>query len=527
MTTIPDVMLRVSCNLRPWLWLIGMMGLACGTVSEPHPVRPVRLEIVLDRDTLDAIADTLPLHARVFDRLDHGQEADSVIWSSEFNGVARIAMDSFAIATGNGRTRLYAQRGALADTATLVIRQVAVALQSVWPAESLFVGDTITAVFGAVDRHRFAMPPPAPPVISSSSPQLVNEGAGRFRAAAPGLAQIQATSETLSGTALLLIEGPFISVGSGGSHTCALLARGAVYCWGFQLGGRPQLMASLPSLTFLTADDLHSCGLTAEGVAYCWGSGAYLQAGGLVQTSERFRSISVGYEHICGNTFDSRAVCWGWNQDGQIGSGPTGPGAFVTTPTSVPGIVVVLVSAGALRSCALTSQGIAYCWGLEFGDVPVQVGGATRFSTMDLGGGFVCGLTTVGAIACLTGQTPSHAPLPLRTMDQGNAFTCALADGGEAFCWGENTYGELGDGTFLDRADPVAAAPSYRFSVLSAGGSFALAGKHTCGVSGGIVYCWGANSFGQLGVQAGGSRCFQQYQCFSVPVRIGRPRAHP
>jgi alpha-tubulin suppressor-like RCC1 family protein len=89
----------------------------------------------------------------------------------------------------------------------------------------------------------------------------------------------------------------------------------------------------------------------------------------------------------------------------------------------------------------------------------------------------------------------------------GEYHTCAIAVGGAAYCWGRNDYGELGDGTTTTQTAPVAVAGGLAFRSLSVGEFF------TCGVanagiaappgsppiSAGTVYCWGDNSFGQLG----------------------------
>ena len=78
-------------------------------------------------------------------------------------------------------------------------------------------------------------------------------------------------------------------------------------------------------------------------------------------------------------------------------------------------------------------------------------------------------------------------------IDAGASHTCALTSRGQAYCWGSNESGQLGDGTFTDRHQPVRPAVGLFFSAISVGGSF------TCGLSGGTAYCWGNNVFGQLG----------------------------
>ncbi len=78
-------------------------------------------------------------------------------------------------------------------------------------------------------------------------------------------------------------------------------------------------------------------------------------------------------------------------------------------------------------------------------------------------------------------------------IDAGGSHSCALTSRGQAYCWGSNESGQLGDGTFTDRHQPVRPAVGLFFSAVSVGGSF------TCGLSGGTAYCWGNNVFGQLG----------------------------
>jgi alpha-tubulin suppressor-like RCC1 family protein len=80
------------------------------------------------------------------------------------------------------------------------------------------------------------------------------------------------------------------------------------------------------------------------------------------------------------------------------------------------------------------------------------------------------------------------------SLSVGSAHTCALDIGGVAYCWGRNIYGQLGDGTTQDRAEPVRVVGDYRFVSLRASGA------HTCGVlTGGGRLCWGFNMDGQLG----------------------------
>jgi alpha-tubulin suppressor-like RCC1 family protein len=143
----------------------------------------------------------------------------------------------------------------------------------------------------------------------------------------------------------------------------------------------------------------------------------------------------------------------------------------------------------------------------------VTVATTGLFASVNTGGNSTCGVTTSGAAWCWgnnsLGQlgngatTNSSIPsavaggLSFGSVSVGSLqfFSCGLATSGAAYCWGYNDYGQLGSGNFANSTTPVAVTGNLTFTSLSAG-----EGGQACGlVSGGAAYCWGYNGSGQLG----------------------------
>lgn len=87
------------------------------------------------------------------------------------------------------------------------------------------------------------------------------------------------------------------------------------------------------------------------------------------------------------------------------------------------------------------------------------------------------------------------AGFDLTSLDAGDSYACGLRKNGQAYCWGRNLFGELGDGNAPNDSDvPVEVSGAIAFASVSAGG------LHACALTaGGQAYCWGTNDRGQLG----------------------------
>lgn len=344
----------------------------------------------------------------------------------------------------------------------------------------------------------------------------------------------------------------FSSLSVGGAHSCALTFLAQAYCWGYnaygQLGiGTLGTNIGIPTLvngTFssIVAGAYHTCALTANGTASCWGLGNFGQLGAgnvtqiatpiAVSTTLKFSSLDGGERQTCGLTPSSTLYCWGRNTNGELGTGTT---ANADIPALVGGgLTFASFSTGGQHTCAMTTTGLSYCWGRnttgQIGNnkpsralVPTVVGGNLSFSSIYANDYHTCALTPSGQAYCwganTYGQlgnnstTDSDVPVAVSTnlrfsslTSNGFGHTCGLAkDTGLAYCWGYNVVGQLGSGNTIGSLVPVAvAAPTggnaLAFSSLASGNGF------VCGISSATVatvYCWGSNSYGQLGGAAG------------------------
>jgi alpha-tubulin suppressor-like RCC1 family protein len=283
---------------------------------------------------------------------------------------------------------------------------------------------------------------------------------------------------------------------TGWGVACALLDGGAYTCWGNNSGalGRPgdanpyEPAPGPPSTTTgfesLAVGTNFTCGVLADHSASCWGdgnvghlgnqSGLDLSAPDPVSAHGTLDAIAAGRGHACAHRDDDSITCWGEDQYGQLGDGRTS----VLTPTVVIPSGATNVAAGGSSACAIVS-GQLECWGR---DLYEQAG----FYVGDKVGYIVPSPTPVASVA---GQTIDLLAL-------GDDFTCVhVVTSNQVLCWGDDTWGQIGDGN----AACCELAPK-PVSGLS-GAITALVAGHlaACVVGGGLVQCWGDNSYGELG----------------------------
>lgn len=273
-----------------------------------------------------------------------------------------------------------------------------------------------------------------------------DNGVGRL-ALDPARSPLRTPTSTLSA-----LPSPLDALVLGEAHGCGVSASREVFCWGYNGDGQlgrgtlaesafpvPERVVGGVQATKVVAGYAFSCALRTTGAVLCWGDDHWGQIGdGLALESPqnalspqavvlpgRAVDIFAGQGHACAVLEDGAAWCWGWNQNAQLGLGHT---RAQTTPIALPfpgGVRVQTFALGNLHSCALTTAGDVYCWGLH------------REGQLGVG---------------QDGLFDARSPLRVESLrdvvelSAGWTHTCARRRDGTVWCWGANDVGQLGNG---------------------------------------------------------------------------------
>jgi len=287
----------------------------------------------------------------------------------------------------------------------------------------------------------------------------------------------------------------------------------------------------------LSAGDGQTCALLAGGTVECWGDNEQGELGigtttntptpAAVTNLTGVTAIAAGAAHTCALLSGGTVQCWGYNQEGELGNG-TSISPFVT-PAAVSNLTgVTAIAAGAQHTCALLSIGTVDCWGVAYDGrlgtlddrrppllyglswTPVSVSNLTGVTALSAGYSHTCALLMDRTVQCwgnndygqLGNGTTNHSTTPVSVSNlsgvtaiaSGRYHACAVVSGGAVECWGANDYGQLGNGTMTATTSPVAA------SKLSGAAGIAAGRGDSCAVLlDGTVECWGYNQDGELG----------------------------
>ncbi|HET7295762.1 MAG TPA: Ig-like domain-containing protein, partial [Gemmatimonadales bacterium] len=445
----------------------------------------------------------------------------------------------------------------------------AATLVTVFPdSATVLVGSTVQLFAGSRDTSQLQITT-QPVTWSIDNPSVATiSSTGLVTARAPGTAHPRATVDGTTGEGVVVVVALASSVqttpasatipATGGIELTAVLkdASGNILPL-----GDVTWTSSNPAIATIVSDSARQAFLSAVGPGSATITATSNGRRGLatitvVSPGYPFVRLVAGFSHTCGVTSASWVLCWGRGTEGQLGRGSqlssNAPAAIVDS------VRFAGASAGGARTCAVAPAGAAHCWGDNFlgglgtGTAPGQqscsldqvwgggligscalapspVTGGSTFATLAIGGAHLCALTAGGAaycwgdntfgqlglgsnvgptncgsalgmvFQCANTPTATATGLAFTQLVAGRWHTCAVANSGATYCWGINAFGQLGDSSATDRARPVAVRGSLTFVALASGS------YHTCGLtSDGTAYCWGRNDGGQLGVASSG-----------------------
>ena len=360
----------------------------------------------------------------------------------------------------------------------------------------------------------------------------------------------------------------WLSVAVGNDHVCSLRSIGGtqLWCWGLGDNGQlglvasgiksPAQVGSAADWAMVAAGNQTGCAVKGAGGAagqlFCWGQvpATSTTAPARIGADSDWGTVSVGDSTVCGVKSPSDAVfCFGSNDHGQLGrnalnlSGSQAPAALNTAQT------YTAVATRGLHSCGVRSaDGLPECWGsnerseLGLGAgvagrklSPAQVGSNSDWKALSASQQATCGLRADQAgqpaqrtLWCAglnaSGEAGASSTLPVQSSARsgtdvdwsslagGSAQFLGLKQGSPAprFFWGDDTNAMSGSGTNTSSTVPTlvnegATPPAW--AQLAAGTSSA------CGIAGGQLFCWGANSKGEAGGTVGNA--------ISTPAQFG------
>lgn len=267
-----------------------------------------------------------------------------------------------------------------------------------------------------------------------------------------------------------------VSISAGSAHSLALCSDGTVFAWGNNGSGRLGIGSTITSIslptavtttgvlagkfvTAIAAGDQHSLALCSDGTVVSWGNNSFGQLGASqylssstvpvavhmagVLADKTVTAIAAGVSHSLVLCADGTLAAWGLNSSGQLGFGFVSSSdipELVDTSGVLSGRTVVGIAAGYGHSLALCADGAVAAWGEN--------------TWGQLGNGSIS-TSTYPVLTNAAGFTP-------RRISSGYRHSMLSGAPGSAACFGQNVYGQLGDGTLTTRNTPVALSTAWQ-----------------------------------------------------------------
>lgn len=287
------------------------------------------------------------------------------------------------------------------------------------------------------------------------------------------------------------------SISAGYGFTVALKTNGSLWVWGrndYGLGNDPGSPADIPSQVgsdtdwkFIAAGGAHTLAIKNNGTLWGWGrndfgqlgNGSFSHSNVPVQagTANDWESATAGTFHSLALKTNQTLWSWGYNFHGQLGHGTAGFGTEVSTPTQIMALSAnswKSIATGGRHSMAITESGTLWVWGNNhnyalglndgsfYKSVPTQLGNATNW----------------------------------KRAAAGIDHSFAAKEDNTLWAWGQNTDGQLGDGSFTNRAAPVQVNSAADWTLVEGGL------QHSAFLKDGDIFTAGSNNYGELGIDS-------------------------
>jgi alpha-tubulin suppressor-like RCC1 family protein len=546
-------------------WLIGasacLVVAACGEETGPNisgvpslgiwevAVSPTNLTILVP-DTITA-ADFVQFSAAAISRSGQPVGVQAFAWRTSDESIAIIDENGLVVPIRPGTVEIHASAHKIGK-ATLVILPatetvvVTPARDTILVDEPIVPGrDTLRLKAEAFDAFGVKRPGVAFTWQSNSNAVVTVDENGTAHASGLGTTSVLATANSRFAASQIHILPVVASVSLSSPVTHALVSD-TIPLTAVARSYNNAVMSRVFNWTssntgVATVDSLGNVFVTGLGQATITARTAHRSASVNITTHERrLTAMDGGRDFTCGVAELGRGYCWGLSLDGRTAADADSvcspPTEGVANPACIlppkqmlrPEVGFSSISAGGNFGCGISTDQNIYCWGSNLaGQLGNGVQGTgplpslatvknERFTTISAGAAHACALNLVGTAYCWgddsQGQLGDHrqmnstTPIPVadttlsfKAISAGASHTCAITQAGLAYCWGDGDDGQLGNGQGSDSDTPVLVSASTTFSAIAAGGD------HTCGVAtSGSMLCWGSNRTGQLGTGATG-----------------------